>query len=91
MGGGKELRLMYLSPTLPSRWDTLQALAAKRKDTLADAMEKASDFNNSWKEEVGWLSEAERQAYADWKPSGLPETCEADIHKHKVSARRGDR
>ena len=72
-----------------SRWDTLQALAAKRKDTLTNAMEKASDFNSSWREEVGWLSEAERQAYADWRPSGLPETCEVDIHKHKVSMQTG--
>jgi hypothetical protein len=67
------------------RWDALQALASKRNDTLSDAMEKASDFNTSWKEEVGWLSDAERNAYADWKPSGLPKTCEVDIHKHKVN------
>ena len=47
-------------------------------------MDKAKDFNNCWKKEVAWLAEAERQAYADWKPSGLPETCEQDIVKHKV-------
>ena len=34
--------------------------------------------------QVHWLSEAEKNAYADWKPCGLPETCEADITKHEV-------
>ena len=52
--------------------------------TLNDAMEKASDFREAWKKEVDWLNEAERQAYADWKSCGLPETCEADIYKHEV-------
>ena len=59
-------------------------MAADRNATLTDAMEKAKDFHDSWKMEVGWLSEAERKAYADWKPSGLPETCGADIKNHEV-------
>ncbi len=69
----------------PPRWATLQALASHRKDTLDEAMDKASLFNSSWREEVGWLAEAERLAYADWKPCGLPKTCEADIVEHQVS------
>ena len=67
------------------RWEVLQSLASQRREALTDALEKATDFNDNWKTEVDWLSEAERVAYADWKPCGLPETCEADTTKHQVS------
>ena len=49
-------------------------------------MEKTSDFHSSWKYEVGWLAEAETKAYTDWKPCGLPETCEADLLNHETVA-----
>lgn len=59
-------------------------LASGRNAVLVEAMEKANDFHNCWKCEVGWLAEAEKKAYADWKPCGLPETCEADLVDHEV-------
>ena len=59
-------------------------LASDRNAVLVEAMEKTSDFHSSWKCEVGWLAEAETKAYTDWKPCGLPETCEADLLNHEV-------
>ena len=66
------------------RWEELKDLASKRNAVLAEAMKKASDFHEGWKCEVGWLEEAERKAYADWKPCGLPRTCQADLDAHEV-------
>ena len=31
-----------------------------------------------------WLTDAEKKAYAEWKPCALPQTCEAEIPNHQV-------
>ena len=66
------------------RWTALKALATERRSTLKNALEKAKRFHDNWKQQVAWLADAERRAYVDWKPCGLPETCDADITKHEV-------
>ena len=35
---------------------------------------------------MNWLTDAEAKAYTDWKPCGLPETCQEDLDKHMVSS-----
>ena len=74
------------SPPLPCpfRWSSLKSLAAKKREILSDALEKANCFHENRKQQASWLSGAERRAYAKWKPCGLPETAEADITKHQV-------
>jgi len=66
------------------RWEELKALVGNRSKTLEDAIEKTNDFHKSWKAEVGWLEDAEQKAYGDWKPCGLPRTCQADVDAHEV-------
>ena len=69
---------------LTYRWESLKAQAAGRRGTLEEALERAKNYNEHWKSLIDWLADAERRAYADWKPSALPETCQADITKHQV-------
>ena len=71
--------------TQPRRWESLKTQASERRGALEEAHERAKDFHDHWKELIDWLADAERRAYADWKPSALPETCQADITKHQVS------
>ena len=66
------------------RWSNLKALAKERRSLLDKALEKAQQFHDRWKKESDWLTEAERGAYADWTPHGLPETCAAEITEHEV-------
>ena len=66
------------------RWEALKDLAAKRRSILVAALDKAKHFHDNWKQQVDWLDDAEKKAYAEWKPCALPETCEAEITKHQV-------
>ena len=81
---------LYLYPDLfvSFRWELLKTQALERRGTLEEALGRAKDFNDHWKELVDWLADAERRAYADWKPCALLETCQADITKHQVRGQR---
>ncbi|CAI8055159.1 Dystonin, partial [Geodia barretti] len=70
--------------SLNEKWDHLKALAAERRSSLDTALERAQRFHDNWKRESDWLTEAERRAYADWTPCGLPETCDEEIREHEV-------
>lgn len=72
------------SSLLGYRWESLKAQAAGRRGALEEALERAKNFNDHWKALIDWLTDAERRAYADWKPCALPETCQAEITKHQV-------
>ena len=58
---------------------------ADRHKLLDAALPEAQAFQTDWRSEVDWLAETERQASAEWKPCGLPETCQAGLYKHEVS------
>ena len=60
------------------------SLAAPRRVTLEEALNRARCFHDNWKKEADWLSDAERQIYADWSPHALPQTCDTDLEQHKV-------
>ena len=62
----------------------MKTLAAERRSLLDAALERARCFHDNWKKESDWLTEAERRAYADWTPRGLPETCAEEIREHEV-------
>ena len=68
----------------PDRWEHLKSLAAERRSLLDTALQRAQHFYDNWKRESDWLTEAERRAYADWTPRGLPETCDEEIKEHEV-------
>ncbi len=70
-----------------SRWDELKGLAAKRSTALQEALPQAQSFEDHWKRELSWLTEAEARTYADWRPCGLPHTCQEDLDKHNVRVR----
>lgn len=69
---------------LITRWESLKAQAAGRRGALEEALGRANNFHQHWKALIDWLADAERRAYADWKPCALPETCQAEITKHQV-------
>lgn len=66
------------------RWEKLKSLAVERRACLEEALQRANKFHANWKKESDWLTDAERRAYADWTPRGLPETCEVEIREHEV-------
>ncbi len=63
----------------------MKRLAEDRSTALEEALPQAQSFNDHWKKELAWLTEAEARAYADWRPCGLTHTCQEDLDKHKVT------
>ena len=55
------------------RWEALKDLAAKRHSILVAALEKAKHIHDNWKHQVDRLADAQKKAYAEWKPCALPE------------------
>jgi len=54
------------------RWEALKDLATK-DSILVAALEKAKHIHDNWKHQVDRLADAQRKAYAEWKPCALPE------------------
>ena len=75
-------------PTSFCRWAVLKRDIADSQVTLRTALERARCFNTNHSQVLSQVAEAERLLLGDWKPCGLPDTCQADIDNHKSISKK---
>jgi DNA repair exonuclease SbcCD ATPase subunit len=69
---------------LNTDWDALKDLTSDKHLKLSAALERTRGFHSNKKSITDRLIQLEDSTTLEWKPHGLPETCQRDIDEHKV-------
>lgn len=64
----------------------MKSLTADKQLALSTAHERARVFASDLKEVMKKLNNAEERTGEDWKPHGLPSTCQEDLDQHQELA-----
>ena len=65
-------------------WNRLNEDMNIRRKQLQEALGRAEEFRDKFKQEMLWLNAADDQLTAEWKSHGLSEKCEEKIEQLKV-------